>query len=461
MAVSADTIVYLSAIRLLFSVHRRQTDSGLRCPTVGRACSALLADATWFDYVVDQLSSAASDVYAVHTAARVASEAVLCGGTRDLSRLADGLLQTITVPERCGPSCAAALNVFARVLSGIDDVGRGRGDGEADRTLLLDRLHDSWTDVVSTVVGRDDDDRISSLVELVRLWKLVFSGYSAAACHQRFYSALSSMQCLLCRTDTDRYVWLDIVRLFGVGLRCHVGTATPEAASAIAERIVTGVNWLLYFMGKIRNGFDREFDRTKVVQETVLLVMRSLRVYATSGRWCDDNAAGTIRDAVHCLDSFVKSSTMYAVDVPFCRWMVRLMCDRDDVVIECLRCALDVATVLPAVWPLFDPFDGFAEFLACVSYDQDVLLDYLISDENDFLPYVLRVLKTVRRDAHMFFRCCGNRVQDTMDLLIRLRLKILRLHENKVFPYNIVPIAILIKLCEELYSGTVAYHSDK
>lgn len=442
VAVRADKIEYLSAIRLLLSTLRRQTDFGPRCPTVDVACSTLLADTTWFDYMLDQLSSVASDSYVVHVATCVTSEAALCCTRRRLISVTDELLLAITVSERCRPSCAVALNVFARVLNGR----------ELERTLLLDRLHDSWTDVVNTIVGCEDKDRNKCLVELVRLWKSVFAWSSAVACRQRFYSALSSIQCLLCRTDTDRYMWLDTVRLFSAGLRGPAGTTLPGFASAIAEQITTDVNRLLYFMGKIRNGFGRECDQARVVQETVLLAMRSLRVFVMSGRRCDDDAVDTITDVVHRFDSFVKSSAMYAVDVPFCRWIVRLMCDRDDAVIECLICSLDVAIVLPAVWPLFDPFDGFVEFLVCVSFDQDVLLDYLISDENDFLPYVLHVLKTVCRDVRLFFRSCGHRLQDTMGLLIRLRLKILRLRRNNVFPYNIGPIAKLIERCDKSYS---------
>lgn len=477
-ATSTDAAAHLSVTRLLLYTRRRQCGTPFACPAVKRACSALLsadgrAATPWPEHLLDVLRS--PDAYVRHTAVCAASETALyrpaacTAASSSQALLIDGLLRLATGWSTSAVATAAAVSVFARVLESSDDdpavvdVPERRPSfcaGDSDRALvgardtkalLLDRLHDAWTDVVDALVPRDGQTT-AALIELVRLWKSAFSALSLGRPPRsdRFYSLLAPLQHLLYRTDTDPHLWLNTVRLLGAGLR---GGST---ACELARQIVEGVTSrrLLYFMGKQRKNSG---DQHRVLQETALLTMRSLRVHA--GRAVGDGqtvVAGTVTDVVDCLDSYVKSSGLYAPDVRFARWLVRLMCDRDDATVECLMCALDVADVTPATRASLEPLDGFAEFLACVSYEPDVLLDFLISDENEFLPYALRILKMACRDAVQFFRCCGDRLENAMESLIRLRLKILRLHENRVFPYNIGPIAKLIQRCDELYSEYIS-----
>lgn len=454
----------LSAARLLLSTRRQQTNAC--CPAVRYACSALLSDPAWTDYVLDGVSSA--DRYVRYAASRTAVETAWCLEGPQQIRLADGLVLAAVTACRV-PEMTSAVGVIRRVLADNDD-SRSRilaaarkpscaengvepsaqcfavvSDRHEIKRLLLDRMEDCRT-VMATAALSDgnDDDMTAMRVEFMKLWKSALSSADAAARGQYYTDLPAFMDRLLYRTDTDPHVWLNTVRLLSASLN---RPETNRELIAVAEEVATGVTRrrLLYFMCKT----SRDFRAKVVLQETVLLTMRSLRVL-TAG---NGTAAGrTATRVVDCLDSYVKSSTLFATDVPFCRWLVRLMCDRDDVVVECLACTLAVADAVPATRPLFEPLESFAELLASVSFDPGVLLDYLISDENDFLPYALNVLKTAALDIRRFCRCCGPDTDRTIDLLIRLRLKILKLHDGNVFPYNITPIAKIIYRCEELYS---------
>jgi len=494
----SDTIVHLSTMRLLLSMrrhHRQQhpvADSDY-CPTVERACSATLSSTLWFDQLLVMLAS--MDDHVRYVATCVATEAVLgCADADSLEHLIDGLLLTITTTV--GRSRAAAVNVLTRVLDVTcnyrristvktfcchdgDEAGRYTAvtKGCDTKTLLLDRLNGRWLDIVHATVHENGTtvatDYHNGLADIVRLWTAVFRlfRFAGSACRNReqFYSELPSLEWLLYRTDTEPLVWLNTVRLFGASLHRCLDQPMDDwwmaGRVAMAERVLTGFTHkrLLYFMCKMASSYGLENDRTRIMlQETVLLAMRSLHAFVDGNNQLlnSDNdreaaAAMTIGVVVDCLDSYVKASTLYATDVGFCRWIVRLMCDRDDAIIECLTCALDVADAVSAARPLLDPFVSFAELLECVSYEPDVLLDYFISEESNFLPYALRILKAACRDAQCFFQSFGSGLDDAMVLLIRLRLKMLRLHENNVFPYNVVPIAKLIQRCDELYTDIV------
>lgn len=484
MSSSSDILMHLSAVRVLLSTRRRIVDANATwCPKANRVCSELLSDVAWTDWLVDT-ALRSSNEYVGYVATCVASE-VIIGCTDDGKALIDKLLLSITAGHRV--TAAAAVNVFARVLNAADN---DTDDGTACRNLtrrrshtkkiLFDRLKDRWSDAVDVIIGENTMACTPSLIELLRLWKSVLlwpslekNGTTHCPHHGQYYTALAYLHRYLYRTDTHPHVWLNTIRLFSASLQsciCTVCSSEHAQSSycgccyrkATAREIVSGIirRRLLYFMGKIGNGFgrDNEFAR-KIVQETALLAMRSLRVLAakhgvdTAGDKGD--TVVVIENVVNCLDSYVKSSTMFDTRLRFYRWLVRLLCDRDDAIVECLTCGLDVATAVPASWPLLDPFDGFAEMLAYTGFGPDVLLDYLISNENDFLPYVLIVLKTACRDIERFVRSCGDRLDNTIGTLNTLRLKMLRLREKNVFPYNIDPLAKLIERCDKLCSEIV------
>lgn len=88
-----------------------------------------------------------------------------------------------------------------------------------------------------------------------------------------------------------------------------------------------------------------------------------------------------------------------------------------------------------------------------MSHDPDLLLDLLVSNETCFLLYLLRMLKFIRRHWEEFVTEAGRQLEDTMTVLIRLRLAIDRLVQRALFPYNIGPVLRLLEKVEELYEG--------
>lgn len=137
---------------------------------------------------------------------------------------------------------------------------------------------------------------------------------------------------------------------------------------------------------------------------------------------------------------------------------MQLFADQDDALVEAMVCCLDVTVGLyysPTMTPnpSLSPTSTLIAFLHVVSHDSDVLLDLLVSNETCFLLYLLRILKFMRRNWSEFVSSCGRELDDTMSVLIRLRLAIDRLVNRALFPYNIGPVLRLLVKCEELYEG--------
>lgn len=480
---TSDTIAYLSTVRLLFTQRR------CRCPTVKRICLSLVSDPAWTEHLL-AVGLSSADAYVRHVGSCALSEVALCCadiGESHVHRLVDKLVALICEGHR---GAATAINALTRVLNDNEIPGNlgstamrasctCDGDEMATphptamknheiKTLLLERLYASWTNVLCTVIS---DGRSVVLSELVRFWRSIVATSSAGHhYYERYYSELSDIYYLLYRINTDPHVWLNTVRLFSDSLKsCSVnelltgggsGGCSYETATTMAEMILTGITQrrLLFFMDKTIGRLGRDNGGTRAMQETTLLAMRSLCIAAVTHHRDDgadrdsSSVVDTTRLVIDCLDSYAKSSEFVAANVRFCQWLVHLLGDRDDAIVECLSCALDIVDAVPTVRPILDPFKCFVEFLSYVSFDVDVMLNYLISNENDFLPYIMKFLKSASRNSDHFFRGCDDLLENTMDLLIRLRLKILRLNANNIFPYNISPIARLIQRCEDKYS---------
>jgi len=139
-------------------------------------------------------------------------------------------------------------------------------------------------------------------------------------------------------------------------------------------------------------------------------------------------------------------------------WIVQLFADQDDALIEAMVCCLDVSVGLyhrPNITPntSLSPTGTLLAFLQVVSHDPEVLLDLLVSNETCFLLYLLNVLKFIRRNWEEFVADAGRQLEDTMTVLIRLRLAIDRLVERALFPYSIGPVLRTFEKVEQLYEG--------
>jgi protein Lines len=129
-------------------------------------------------------------------------------------------------------------------------------------------------------------------------------------------------------------------------------------------------------------------------------------------------------------------------------------------------CTLDVTSgisfrnnAFPELVAMLNPVYTFLEFLKMISNSSDLLLDLLVSSETCFLLYLLRFLKYIRLNWSMFVDSCrsfgmGNHtLDDTMEVMTRLRHQIGRLVSKSLYPYDIAPILRLLESCENLYEG--------
>ncbi|XP_041985825.1 protein lines [Aricia agestis] len=224
-----------------------------------------------------------------------------------------------------------------------------------------------------------------------------------------------------------------------------------------------------------------EVDKT-MLQRMSLLVLKSVAVTVKEMR-CDSSDSSidssdynaiqdmqiverSIRDVLKKLDAFIRNRLEFHPETPFTKMLIHLFSEQDDYLIESMVCTLDITvgivyrnSMYPDLIPMLNPIMSFIEFLKVVSHDSDVLLDYLVSNETCFLLYLLRFLKYVRRNWPKFLETCqhidsGTRgLDDTMRVLIRLRLQISRLVSKSLFPYNISPVLRLLEVCESLYEG--------
>ncbi|GBP88784.1 Protein lines [Eumeta japonica] len=223
-----------------------------------------------------------------------------------------------------------------------------------------------------------------------------------------------------------------------------------------------------------------EVDKT-MLQRMALLVLKSIAVTVKEMR-CDSSDSSidssdynaiqdmqiverSIRDVLKKLDVFIRNTLEFHPETPFTKMLIHLFSEQDDYLVESMVCTLDITvgivyrnSMYPDLIPMLNPIASFVEFLKVVTHDSDVLLDYLVSNETCFLLYLLRFLKYVRRNWSRFLETCqmsdagGSRgLDDTMRVLLRLRMQISRLVSRSLFPYNISPVLRLLEVCESLY----------
>lgn len=224
-----------------------------------------------------------------------------------------------------------------------------------------------------------------------------------------------------------------------------------------------------------------EMDKT-ILQKMVLLVLKSIAVTVKEIRSDSSDSSidstdydafqdmllieRSIRDVLKKLELFIKHTLEFHPECHFSKILIHLFDDQDDHLIEAMLCTLDVTTgisfrnnAFPELVAMLNPIFTFLEFLKMISNSADLLLDLLVSNETCFLLYLLRFLKYIRLNWPAFVRSCrdfgmgASTLDDTMGVLIRLRLQISRLVSRQLYPYDISPILRLLESCEGLYEG--------
>lgn len=222
-------------------------------------------------------------------------------------------------------------------------------------------------------------------------------------------------------------------------------------------------------------------DKT-LLQKMVLLVLKSVAVTVKEIRSDSSDSSidssdyeafqdmvlieRSIRDVLKKLENFMKNTLEFHPESHFSKILIHLFEDQDDYLIEAMVCTLDVTVgisfrnnAFPELVNMLSPVLTFLEFLRTISNSADLLLDLLVSNETCFLLYLLRFLKYVRFNWSMFTASCRNSdtgvncLDDTMSVLIRLRLQISRLVSRSLYPYDISPVLRLLESCEGMYEG--------
>lgn len=444
------TLEYLSIVRLLLSKFRSQTRHILsgRCPALNIACRFLMLEPEWKERILVQLSS--EDKYVEHEAIFVATEFIL-GLAFDGRRLAvdqcfDDLFRIIREnrkPLRTG----AAMDVLRHVLEVTDNQMNNLKRG------LLVKMQRQW----KSIVMQWPSIRYNSVSRLLDLYLAVFQTLQLRECQtvynlrKRYINYLSKVKPLLAYGNPDRpHIYLKTVRLLGYALsvdtisvpyRCR---GTHALTKHILEVFKDGS--MLFSLRSVSQNLVWPENYTVALQDAVMLALRTLRVYVNTEN--SVHRTKKVISVVQLLNAHVKLLGMYGEDVPFYRWLVRLMFQRDDAIAECLRCIIDLSNVNSKIYKLFQPFINFIELLACTSYNESLFIDYLISTETQFLMYLLQILRKIYIHSNRFFKKCGDELPKVMGFLSRFREKL----GGSEFPYNIKPLKNVIQLCEDLHS---------
>lgn len=378
-------------------------------------------------------------------------------------------------------------------------------DTSSIKGLIIKSLEAKWPELIHrietlVVINPAPAESETCTLTFLRLWERIISVKANLSVIdiKPFYAHLEAFVSLL-NSNLSSMVWKQLLSLFNEVL-CYGSTLAlqdmvPDDTCQLAHLIVRYVkDYRLLDSLPFRHEFrpfigssssqpaQTNVDKT-LLQKMVLLVLKSVAVTIKETRSdSSDSSVGSedydfcqdmqmiersIRDVLKKLDAFIKSSLDFHPETPFCKIMVHLFCDQDNYLIESMVCTLDIAVgisyrnaVFPDLSTLLNPVHSFTEFLKIVSHDSDVLLDYLVGSETCFLLYLLRFLKYTRRNWAKFVGSCAegntarsNELDDTMTVLIRLKMQINRLVSRELFPYNINPILRLLTVCEGLYDG--------
>lgn len=158
--------------------------------------------------------------------------------------------------------------------------------------------------------------------------------------------------------------------------------------------------------------------------------------------------------------------------------MIRLCIEEDGELIDVLMLHLDLFWIVhkkgmfeDSSCPLvrIKPWHLFLELMLNLSFDESVLHDWLISNETHFLRYFVKLCKMLRLFWSEFNLTClklsgiqrikeklsslatATLLDTCMSAVIRLKLKIVRLHEANLYPYSPKPLIKLLTSLEDLY----------
>lgn len=382
-------------------------------------------------------------------------------------------------------------------------------DTSAIKVLIINSLESRWPELIHKIQGliihNPSVQSQACVLTFLSLWESTISVKAnlSVVDTKPFYAHLEIFLAML-NSNLSPIIWKQLLSLFNEVL-CYGSTLAlqdrlPDDTCQLAHlimRYVKDYRLLDCFPLRRNDGFtvnsfvgsvpsilpsQTNVDKT-LLQKMVLLVLKSVAVTIKETRSdSSDSSVGSddtdfyqdmqvigrsIRDVLRKVDAFIKSSLDFHPETAFSRMIINLFVDQDDYMIESMVCTLDITVgisyrnaIFHDLINMLNPIHSFIEFLKIVNHDSDVLLDYLVSNETCFLLYLLRFLKYTKRNWSRFISSCGeggasrgNELDDTMSVLIRLKMQITRLVDRGLFPYNITPILRLLEYCENVYEG--------
>ncbi|XP_068892434.1 protein lines [Tenebrio molitor] len=382
-------------------------------------------------------------------------------------------------------------------------------DTSGIKGLIIKSLESKWPELINKIqyliTQNSSVEAQTCILTFLALWESTISVKAnlSVVDTKPFYAHLENFVGML-NSNLPPIIWKQLLSLFNEVL-CYGSTLAlqdmlPEDTCQLAHLIVRYVkdfrllDSLPYrrsegytvnsFVGTIPSTQPTQSNIDKILlQKMTLLVLKSVAITIKETRSdSSDSSVGSedydfshdmqliarsIRDVLKKVDVFIKVSLEFHPETPFSKILIHLFSDQDDYMIESMVCTLDITTgisyqnaLAPDFIAMLNPVHSFIEFLKIVSHDSDVLLDYLVSNETCFLLYLLRFLKYTRRNWDVFVNSCyeggasrTNELDNTMTVLIRLKMQIDRLVSKDLFPYNINPVLRLLEICENLYEG--------
>lgn len=502
-------LLFVSILQLLCDVAIKQNSKGIMCSRISEICDVLMRNESG---LIEQLIGFSSnpDPFICFTASRALSTFLIVSKSQVNPAWLESLTQNALATTQL-QKISFSLEVIKHVVEWKDIDTHPLEDSRDDiqpptcvvitlsdpdsldtsqvKCLCIKALEAKWPEIVrifDELIASYSNQHESIIVTFLGLWEAIISVKAnlSVVDTKPFYAHLDSFVGLL-NSAVPPGIWKHLLGLFNEVL-CYGSTLAlqdilAEEPCALAHLVVRSVkDWHLLDTLPYRGGSGRfgggagDGDRP-LLQKMVLLVLKSVAVTVKETR-CDsssDSSLGSeaddvdadmaviersIREVLRQLDNCVKSLLPFHPETPLAQWVVQLFADQDDALIEGMVCCLDVAVGLfyrntsqLDLGHSLNPATTFVQFLRAVSHDPDVLLDLLVSNETCFLLYLLRLLKFVRRNWSEFIACCGRELDDTMSVLIRLRLAIDRLVSKALFPYNINPVLRLLEKCEQMY----------
>lgn len=368
-----------------------------------------------------------------------------------------------------------------------------RVDSSEMKCLCVEALAPKWTRIVNqfTTLIRDQSTSAiayrSCVICFLSLWESIISVKANLSISDTkpFYCALDSSVSLL-SNSVPSLVWKHILNLFNEVL-CYGNTLAlqhdlagePCSLAHVILRHVKDRRLLrtiphITGNGGFGGGVSNEGDKF-LLKKVVLMILKAVAVTIKEAKYdsSSDSSIGSeqeddddhemdmicrsIFDVLKKLDTFVKENEDFHPSTRLASWIVHLFIDQDDFLIESMVCCVDVARVLcyrnnnflPELRKDLNPSETFLTFLNATSFNVDLLVDYLKSNETCFLLYVLNFLKYLRDQWGEFIETCKYELPAVGKLFSDLRTTIQREVEVNHITYNISPVLSLLIVCEQ------------